>query len=921
MTNKLFFLILQLEKEEKNIKNWIYDVLSEYPILSSILGTLIIIIFLLLKYLPKIKEFIESYEFFKKKVTKNKKEDQSSVIEKGLVDPEKIIEITNPENDYVREETESNVDSLADLIRDKNVTSEKQRKRQQIITVIGPPGIGKTRLVQEVCSKELFKDFPVQRYIDFEAINSPTNRDKTTEDKIFESASEQIKNALGSGGVDTNDFRAIARDFQKPTILFFDNYEQILDNQSLHNRIWKNLIRPFVESNDLIKVIITSRQKIEGAKVFKAKPLTNATEELVNSMNKEQLLQKHTALRLFCKIHNQILDKDENMELYKIPFSKKDFLVMIELCEKVSCLPLGIHLMASRSTEISLSDILEDLKFYINEPIPNTFSEFGDRHTDLYSVFRWSFDALTDEEKVFFRHLIYFQNGFYKKNLPVWSGFKSKAETNKIIAKLYQKSFLRKQEVELESSKDRFEYDRYEVYVLFKELIQLPEKNFEENLNQDYLNQIYTNYDAMLAEMTDNVFGTSENLNLNYLKKDIRLEYENITYFIEECSRNRKDLAVNMLVRLEELLNEIGPYLKLENLFNELLENVTDPTQKARLLMGKARVLKSSEDRELSSEPIKESIKLLEAKGEINNILGNAYNIGAYLSNQLGDNDIGKSILKKVNGLNRTDQMKLGQLNFAMIRSKIARDLELNGKIDEAISELKSIIELLEGYKLQQAKTLNSLGIIYWRQGEPNKAIKCFHQAEEKYEGIGEDRWILGIRTNLGLVYCDNDELETSERITSEAYETLKHQGPISWAQINVQNSGRIYSRKPKKLENFLKAEKLLLESYNNLESLKYWESLVLSTLELSELYFKYEHFDKASEFLDITIAIAKKEKLTKLMRYFRALCLFGLILHKKEDLNASKEQLNQATAMLNEKWLVYWKTRHRYNQLKELHA
>lgn len=893
--------------------------LEDYPQLQSVFDYLWLILIVLFAIMVKTK-IIDDFIVTIKKWFAGKKEDSPVISKKPLIDPNNRIEITNPENDYVREETDSDVDNLVDLIRDKNVNSEKERKRQQIIAVIGPPGIGKTRLVQEVCSKELSKDFPVQRYIDFESINSPTNRDKTTEDKTFENASEQIKNALGSGGVDTNDFRAIARDFQKPTILFFDNYEQILDNPSLHNRIWKNLIKPFVETNDLIKIIITSREKIDKAKPFYAKRLTNASKELVNTMDKKLLIKKHTALRLFCKIHNQILDKDGRRETDEIVFSKEDLLLMVELCEKVSCLPLGIHLMASRSTEIPLYKIKKDLEFYIKEHIPDTFDEFGDRQYDLYSVFRWSFDSLTDEEKVFFKHLTYFQNGFYRKNLPIWPGFKSRAETNKIISKLFEKSFLRQQEVELESSKDRFEYDRYEVYVIFKELIQLPEKNFEDNLDQNYLNQIYTNYDAMLSEMTDNVFGTSENLNLNYLKKDIRLEYENITYFIEACSKKGEDLAVNMLVRLEELLNEIGPYLKLENLFNELLENVTDPIQKAQLLMGKARVLKSSEDRELSSEPIKESIYILEEKGELNETLGNAYRIGAYLSNQLGDDEIGKSIFEKVNSLNQIDKMKLGQLNFALIRSKKARDLELDGKIDEAVSELEEVIKLLEGHKLQQAKTLNSLGIIYWRQGEPNKAVDCFHQAEEKYDGIGEDRWILGIRTNLGLVYCDKGELETSERITSEAYETLKHQGPIGWAQINVLNSGRIYSRKPKKPENFLKAEKLLLESYDNLKSLKYWESLVLGALELSELYFKYEHFDKASHFLEITISVSKRENLTKLRRYFRALCLLGLISHRNGDKGASIAYLTKGEAILNEKWLEYWKTKQRYNQLKEIH-
>ncbi|MBD09784.1 MAG: hypothetical protein CMC68_03365 [Flavobacteriaceae bacterium] len=908
------------------VKNFFQDYFPNHPKLAAV-GTILVIIavvlYVVLKELPALSDglkLVKEFLFGKRK---------DEVIIKGktpLIDLESIIPITNPENDYVREENNSDIDALAVLISNKDVTSAKEKKKRQIIVVAGPPGIGKTRLVQEVCRKNLREEFKVQIYIDFEAVNSPTTRSKFSEEKIYESALTQVKSALGGGGVDSNDFRAIAKDFQKPTIFFIDNYEQILDNEVLHQRIWNHIIIPIAESNDLIKIIITSREKINSTRLFQVSRLTNAKKEDVDTMDVNQLVTRHTALKLFCKIHNQILEQENRLKEDKYDFTKEEFKIMIDLCDKVSCLPLGIHLMASRSTDIPLAEILDKLNFYIQQPVPKSFKEYGNRHLDLYSAFKWSFDALTDEEKSFYKHLTYFQNGFYKNHLPVWPQFKSKAETDMVVAKLYQKSFLRKQQIELVSKRDRMEYDRYEAYVLFKELLQLEVSNFEEKLDQDYLNEIHLKSNKFLTDMTNNVFGKGEILNLGYIKKALRLEYENIVYNIDNCSKSNKSLAVDTLVKLESLLNEIGPYLKLESLFDALIEKIDNGEQRAQLLMGRARVYKSSDHRELGKEPIREAIKIMESQNEINEILGQAYRIGAYLGNELADDELRESVFEKVNSLSESDQLKIGQLNLAFILSDKAKALEKLGKIGDAITQLEQVLKLMEGYDIQQAKIYNTLGMLYWRYGYPDESINCYHHAIEKYNGIGEDRWILGFNTNLGLVYCDKGDLDFSHEITDTAYKTLKHQGPRGWLQINLLNSGRILARRfPKSETYFSESKTKLLESFENLKTLKYWESYILNALELAELYYKYDKLKEALDYTEIAMKKANEEGYTKWMRYFRSLCLAGLIeYHYNEDSQKSLKLLKEAEALLkedkNNKWETYEITSLRYSQLKKLH-
>ncbi len=906
------------QSQEQDLKDILLDLLSEHPTLATIAVIIISVVTYFIwftDFLSKLKSAGEGLEILKKRLFFWKKEPKAPVRSDSFIDLKKLLPITNPENDYVKKG--ENVDELIALIRDEGITDDKKKQRNQIIAVTGPAGVGKTRLVQEICNGDLSEDFKIQIYVDFEAVNSPEKRHEDTEDEIFEDAKIQMNKALG--GIERDEeYHAIARHFQTPTILFIDNYEQVLDNPRLHNRIWKHIIRPFSAHNDLIKIIITSRAEIQEAKKFEVQRLSNTTKELAKTYDREQLVQDFTAVRLFCKIHNQSLDKKGRLD-DKIPFSQEEFVTLVELCNAVSNLPLGIHLIASRSTEIKLAQIKENLDYYLKQPIPDIFGEFGDRHTDLYNVFRWSFNSLSEEEKAFYKHLTYYQNGFYTKNLPVWPAFDIKEATDSTVSKLYRKSFLREQKYEGASEKRR-----YEVYILFKELLHLEDKHFKQNFNKEYLTQIHEQCHRMLEGMTEAVFGNRSDLNYATVKTDLRLEYENITYFIKECRKDQLPLAVDMLVMLEHLLNEVGPYLKLEPLFNSLLKKVEDNVQRARLLMAKARVIKSSENRKLSIDPIKEAIALLKQEGSVSSTLGDAYRIGTYLSNQLSDYDLGAVIYKEVAELPEAEQLQLGTLNLGFVLSEKAKALERKGQIQAAIDQFEEVVTLMEGYKVQQAKVLNFLGMLHWRLGDADQAIANYKKAIDLYKGIGEDRWILGFQTNIGLVYCDKGDLDTSQEVTAIAYETLKHQGPYGWTQINQLNSGRILSRHAKKQKHFDAAEKILLETFKEFKSLHYWETYILNGVELAELYYKYRDYKQALDYAQLSLEKATEVGLTKWMRYFRVLCLAGLSYSQLGNKNESAKKLAEASEVLQSvegnNWLSYEIPKLRYEQLKKVH-
>ncbi|MBC2844902.1 tetratricopeptide repeat protein [Winogradskyella flava] len=902
----MYFYLYQIDEDE--IKNWILDFFSDHPVLASILISFVIIAYFVFQNLPKLKDFLESLDFFKKILTRNSNAD---IVKSKLIDHSNRIPITNSSNRYI--ENEHNVNRLLELIRNDN---------NRIITVTGEAGIGKTKLVEYVSTNLLKKEYVNQIYMDFENVNSRdfTKATDTTEDILKDTKTKVVNNALGAKE-SIEEYGHIAKDYQRPTLIFIDNYEQVLDNSELSLSIFNDIINPLVDNNPLIKVIITSRTNIEEASVnFKVQPLSNIPLEDLKDF-KGDLTQHFTAIELFCKLYNQ--DSVHDDKDYKDDkFTKEQFENIVMLCHKVSNLPLGIHLIATSSAhgEISFAEILSDLKSHFNKQIPNLFREFSDRHKSLYNVFDWTYGLLSDSEKEFYKHLMYFPNGFFLNNLPHWEGFKNHTETKQKVLKLNKGSFLRDQKYHPRLR------NRYEIIILFRELLGIDTKNSRDSFSKDYVQAIHLAAYKRVKEIDDLIHDKNTDMaNVDLIKEEIRLEYENITYFIEQSATTNLKLAVDMLVSLERILNEFGPYILLEDMYDPLLNRVTDPVQRARLLMSKARVLKSTKNREASIPPIEEAIELLEQTDVKSEILGEAYRIGTYLSSQISGNQLTDTIFDKFNDLDESDKAKLGELNLAFITLEQAKKYESSGNMKLAISSFDRAISFMEGYKVQQAQAYNFVGMTYWRYGESKKAEKYFLEAIKKYSGIGEERWILGFNTNLGLLYCDEGNLNKSLEYTQKVSEALKVQGPFGWSMINMLGLGRVYCRKRKTTSYFNKSEEYLLHSYRNLKDIKYAESAILASVELAELYYKYDKYDLAREYSEKSITYAKEEGYTNYMRYFRAVCLLGLINAKDKKNEESFQNLEEAENILSRiednKWLTYELTKERYNSLKKIHA
>ncbi|SHJ62707.1 tetratricopeptide repeat protein [Pseudozobellia thermophila] len=824
-----------------------------------------------------------------------KKPTGQTVLNKPQLYPGNLMTKENPKGKYV--DDNDNLSNLGEII-----------ENNQLINVTGPSGIGKTRLVQEVCTVRLKDRFQLVIEVDFESLQNGEIED------MFAHAQGILNRCLNNDRKE--DYFFIAKNFQSPTIFFFDHYDHVKLNYGLHVKIYKELIEPFL-TNPNIKVIITSQVKINFVQViYELEGLSNVRS--IDGRSEKDLTSNYGAIKLFCRLHNDYVDKFRKKA--RKSFTLEQIGIIADLCNQVSNNPLGIRLLACKSVEYELKTIQGQFTKLLQKEIIPLYGELSERHLNMYTAFKWNYDTLGEEEKLFFYHLSFFKNGFYLRNIPHWPQFNDYLETTETVKKFYNQSLLR------ETIDPDGEEERYEIYVLFKENVEWDMKSKGIAYDKTYLLEICHNYHTLLQKIHSWLFDKDntdlDNRSISALKNDA-LDIEGM---IKWCTDNaNQDLALDLLVLLEKILNEVGPYVISEKLYDGLLDHFKSGKPRARLLMSKARLLKSSKSRDLSPAPIREALQILAEQTSIDKTTGEIYRIGANLSGELAEFDIGESIIEKTMAFSPEEIEKIGMLNYAFVILEMARAQERKGNFDLAAEHFEQSKTLMTGYPLQQARACNYTALFYWRRGKFDKAEKHLKQAIVNYTGIGEDRWILGFKTNLGLLYSDMADLEESLKYTNETHDALKLKGPYSWFQINKINKGRIYARKPKTIAHFQTAEALLLDSYAELTKIKYWESAALASIELADLYYKYNRPKDATEFCHTTLSLCEDHDFTRYMRYYRALCLLGLMKFedglKDESNNYLLEAEEVHRSVDKNAWLSYELTKIRYNQLKKYHS
>ncbi|MBI5825076.1 MAG: tetratricopeptide repeat protein [Chloroflexi bacterium] len=266
---------------------------------------------------------------------------------------------------------ESESEALFQILLDEEV---------RLVTLIGPPGVGKTRLSIHILEQlsSMFANGAVfvdlMPVLDAGQVITALAAVLGTQETIKASALENVKSALQGSSL----------------LIVMDNFEQVLAAAPQ--------LLPILGAAPGVKILATSREalRLRGEQEFPLAPLAVPDE-------KSQSVLDFPSVQLFMqRAHSAKPD---------FQLDEEDASRAAEICRRLDGLPLAIELAAARIRTFSPADMLEqfDRRF---QWLAHTSRDMPEWRRTLWSTIEWSYNLLSEKERALFERLSVFTGGW-----------------------------------------------------------------------------------------------------------------------------------------------------------------------------------------------------------------------------------------------------------------------------------------------------------------------------------------------------------------------------------------------------------------------------------------------------------------------------------------------------------------------------
>jgi predicted ATPase/DNA-binding SARP family transcriptional activator len=260
----------------------------------------------------------------------------------------------------------------------------KALHEHRLVTLVGPGGVGKTRLALQVAGEftDSFGDGVL--WVDLASVRDPI-------EIAVRLAGDLNVTAPAGGSVETAILAFIRR---RELLLVFDNCEHLAEPVS-------ELIERMLEAGPAVTVLATSRERLASRGEFRYPVAPMSTPEQGPS---DRDLLMFDAVRLFIE---RAADSSS-------PTGSTDLKSVAEICRQLDGLPLAIELVAARTTFLTPAEILTRLRNRL-DAVTDTFDSSGSadhRHGSLRAVLDWGHALLGPHEQNLLARLSVFPAAF-----------------------------------------------------------------------------------------------------------------------------------------------------------------------------------------------------------------------------------------------------------------------------------------------------------------------------------------------------------------------------------------------------------------------------------------------------------------------------------------------------------------------------
>ena len=308
------------------------------------------------------------------------------------------------------------------------LVAQLQQPECRLLTLVGPGGMGKTRLALAVARQRLGSYADGVFFVSLASLMDV--------DGVAPTIATTLDLRLPGGDPQAALLKLLA---PKQLLLILDNFEHLLGAVGL--------LAELLQRAPQIQILVTSRTRLnlQGEHFAVVQPLSfggalTGSEALAESVAETA---NADAVRLFVQ-SAQRNQPDFQIDATKLP-------AVLRICQLVEGMPLGLEMAAGWVELLSLAEIAAEIERSVDF-LTAEWANAPDRQRSMRAVFAWSWHLLTAAEQGVFRQLALFRGGFTREAAEQVAG-----ASLRVLAALVHKSLVRLVESGANPARTRYE--------------------------------------------------------------------------------------------------------------------------------------------------------------------------------------------------------------------------------------------------------------------------------------------------------------------------------------------------------------------------------------------------------------------------------------------------------------------------------
>lgn len=681
-----------------------------------------------------------------------------------------------------------------------------------LITLIGPGGIGKTRLAIQAAA-EMIEHFAHGVYfIPMDPLSSA--------DFLISAIADALKFSFYSREDEKVQLLNYLR--EKEILLIMDNFEHLVEGA--------RVISDILNSAPGVKILVTSREllNLRGEWIVQIEGMEVPESERID-------VEGYSAVQLFLYNARRV---NAN-----VTFSDEDKHFVVRICQLVDGLPLGIEIASSWLRSLSCKEISQEIEKNLDF-LSTSLRDLPERHRSLRAVFDYSWNLLNQEEKNVFMKMSVFRGGSTREaaekvtgvTLPMLTVFMDKSLLLRNSTGHYEMLEILRQYAEgkideFPEEKQRLQDIHCNYYVNFlnqkeKDISDGKEKEVLENIREETKNvRMAWNWAVergKIKEIGKAVVSLSVFYDIQGWYQEGEKSFRRAAEVMQGCAEGSEERIIlgKVLARYGNFCFCLGSYDKAGELLEEsisIFKNFGIKKEEAFSLMCLGNIDALLGNYVEAKKYHKESLKIYKEIGDKKGISAGLNSVGV-IHYYLEEYKEAKQFFKESYDISKETGYQKGIATALVNIGLVAHGI---GEYDEAKQLLEKGLEMDRemGDKKGMANTLHNLGLTHRAFGDYEKAKKYYKEGLEIRQEMGDRMGIAISLNNLGNLGGETVSYEDAKKFHRESLAIRREIGDKMGVAQSLLNLGEAFTgtgEHKKAKEHFYEALMAAVDSNEN---------------------------------------------------------------------------------------------------------